>query len=631
MIERVKTMSSLLEQIHSPEDLKKLTLKEMKKLSHEIRHFLVHSISKTGGHLSSNLGVVELTIALHYVFNTPTDQLVWDVGHQAYIHKILTGRRSDFPTLKKEDGMSGYPKRNESPYDTFNTGHSSTSISAGYGIAKARDIAGDDYNVVSIIGDGSLTGGMAFEALNNIGQSEAKMIVVLNDNEMSISKNVGGLTRYLCEMRTEPHYLDVKQDVEKLLKRIPGIGENLVKSVRNAKDGLRYLLVPGVLFEELGFNYIGPVDGHDLNALISAMQYAKKSKKPVFVHVKTKKGKGYPMAEKDPTKFHGVSPFNVKTGEFKGSSSVSYSKTYGDTMVELGKKYKNMAAITAAMPEGTGLQDFAELYPDRFFDVGIAEQHAVTFAAGLAAKGVKPVVAIYSSFLQRAYDQILHDVCIQNLPVTFAIDRGGFVGADGATHQGAFDIAMLNHIPNMTVMAPKNGMELKEMMSFAMTHDGPIAYRYPRATASTLFTGMQQPIELGKAEILQKGKEVAIIAYGEMNSLLPEVNKVLKEHGIVPTLVNGRFAKPLDYACYTDLANTHKVIVTVEEGVIKGGFGMEIVNYLSNAGLMPEHMKTFGIHDSFVDHAERHRQLDYCDLNSKAIYDYILLKLQVTD
>lgn len=621
-------MSRLLDTINSPEDLKKLKPVQLKKLAHEIRSFLIHSVSKTGGHLGANLGVVELTLALHYVFNSPEDKFIWDVGHQAYVHKILTGRKDRFRTLRKQDGLSGFPKRDESTHDHFNTGHSSTSISAALGMAAARDLTDEDYEVIPIIGDGSLTGGMAFEALNNAGRSKSKTIVILNDNQMSIAPNVGSLTKYLCDVRTEPVYLDVKEDVERFLKRIPAIGAGLVNSVRSAKDNLRYMLVPGVLFEEMGFNYFGPIDGHNLPALVSVLKSAKKLKGPIFIHVKTVKGKGYLPAEKEPCKYHGVPPFNAKTGEFFGKSTgTSYSKAFGQQMLHLAKEHKNMVAITAAMPDGTGLLDFAKEYPERFFDVGIAEQHAVTFAAGLAAMGKRPVVAIYSSFLQRAYDQVLHDVCLQNLPVIFALDRAGIVGADGETHQGIFDISYLSHLPNLTVMAPKNQVELDAMMAWALTHDGPVVIRYPRGNVSQVYGDQQEAIELGKAEVLQKGKQVALIAYGAMNDLAHEVAEKLKEENIDITVINGRFSSPIDEDLYIELAKDHGCFITLEENMIHGGFGTKIMTALSHQGCVPSHMKCFGFSQGIVEQGERSSALQVAGLDQETVINYIKNKI----
>ncbi|WP_105618123.1 1-deoxy-D-xylulose-5-phosphate synthase [Vallitalea okinawensis] len=620
-------MEGLLKEINSPDDLKKVPQKQLRKLAHEIRHFLIHSISQTGGHLSANLGAVELSIALHYVFNSPEDKLIWDVGHQAYIHKLLTGRRGEFDRLRMEDGLSGFPKTSESAHDIFNVGHSSTSISAGYGIAKARDIVGDDYSVISIIGDGSLTGGMAFEALNNVGRSKSKMIVILNDNQMSISENVGGLTKYLCDIRTEPTYLNVKEDIENMLKRIPGIGSGIVQSVKNAKESIRYLLVPGVLFEELGFNYLGPIDGHDIQALITAFHSAKKVKGPVFIHVKTQKGKGYPPAEKQPCKYHSVPRFDVKSGRLNKTKEVTYSGVFGNTMMELASKHEDLVAITAAMPEGTGLHGFSKAYPDRFFDVGIAEQHAVTFAAGLAISGLKPVVAIYSSFLQRAYDQIIHDVCIQNLPVVFAIDRGGIVGADGETHQGVFDISYLSHVPNLTVLAPKNAVEFKKMMTFAVEHNRPVAIRYPRGKVSSCFSHMMEPIEYGKAEKIYDGHDIAIVAYGAMNDLAVEVVDRLNKKGYSPTVINGRFASPIDHELYNEIANNHRILITLEENVQTGGFGMKVINHLVEQGKCPEHVKAFALPDAYIQHGDRESMLGKFSLNADSIIEYIESKL----
>lgn len=621
-------MAKILDNIHSPEDLKRVPPKYLNKLAHEIRSFLVHSISKTGGHLSANLGVVELSIALHYVFQSPDDKIIWDVGHQAYVHKLLTGRKEGFKTLRKEGGLSGFPKVTESMHDMFNTGHSSTSISAALGMAKARDMKGEDHSVISVIGDGSLTGGMAFEALNNTGRSNTKMIVILNDNQMSISENVGGLTKYLCDIRTESSYIEAKEEIEKILKCIPGIGDNLVQSVKSAKDTLRYMLVPGVLFEELGFNYFGPVDGHDIQSLISVLRSAKKVKEPVFIHVKTVKGKGYLPAEQMPCLYHGVPTFDVKTGKLQKGNDYTYSKAFGTKMVELGKKNDKVVAITAAMPEGTGLTPFADSFPKRFFDVGIAEQHAVTFAAGLATAGMKPVVAVYSSFLQRAYDQVLHDVCLQNLPVVFALDRAGIVGADGETHQGIYDLSYLSHMPNMTVMAPKNHIELNQMLEYAINYNGPIAIRYPKGTVSTVNEQCQQPIERGKSEVIKEGKTIAVIAYGSMNDVANEVILQLESKGYEPSLINGRFIAPFDETMVLHLSKNHDYIFTIEENVIDGGFGSKYLNCLMEKNIYPKHFKAFGLPKTIIEQGNREHTLKKFGLDRDSIVDYIVRALE---
>lgn len=617
-------MSRLLDTINSPEDLQTLSLSQLKKLAHEIRSFLIHSVSKTGGHLAANLGVVELTIALHYVFNSPEDKLIWDVGHQAYVHKILTGRKHRFKTLRKEGGLSGFPKREESDHDSFNTGHSSTSISAALGMAAARDISGEDYEVIPIIGDGSLTGGIAFEALNNAGRSKSKTIVILNDNQMSISQNVGSLTQYLCDVRTEPVYLDVKEDIERFLRRIPGIGDGIVQSVKSAKENLRYMFVPGVLFEEMGFNYFGPIDGHNINALVSVLKSAKKLKGPIFIHIKTVKGKGYPPAENQPSKFHGVPSFNVKTGEFDcKEKKITYSDAFGEALCDLAAKDKDIVGITAAMPEGTGLSGFASTYPDRFFDVGIAEQHAVTFAAGLAAAGKKPVVALYSSFLQRAYDQVLHDVCLQNLPVVFALDRAGIVGADGETHQGIFDISFLSHMPNLTVMAPKNKEELESMLAFAVEQSGPVVIRYPRGDVSLVNQDQLAPIEMAKQEVLYHGDHVAVLAYGAMNDMAFDIMDELKDEDINVTLVNARFVSPLDEKGILDLANNHECIVTLEENVEHGGFGAKVLATLTKHHVIPKAYRSFALTSGMIEQGTRERSLKQFGLDKEEIKDYI--------
>ncbi|HZJ76399.1 MAG TPA: 1-deoxy-D-xylulose-5-phosphate synthase [Oscillospiraceae bacterium] len=586
-------------------DLKQLNSKEIKILAEEIRQFLVDSVSKTGGHLASNLGVVELTLALHTAFNSPDDKIIWDVGHQAYVHKILTGRRKQFSSLRQYKGLSGFPKRSESEHDHFETGHSSTSISAAMGLAVARDLKKEKHHVIAIIGDGAMTGGMAFEALNHIGQSRKNIIIILNDNEMSISPNVGGLSDYLGKIRTAPIYFRVKGDVENLISHIPAIGKSVMRTAEKAKDSIKYFFVPGILFEELGFTYVGPTDGHNYNALYEVMNRIKKIKGPVLLHVKTQKGKGYNFAEKSPSKFHGVNPFKVKTGEsVSDKSAMTYSEIAGNTLIECAKHDEKIIAITAAMPSGTGLNNFADKYPDRFFDVGIAEQHAVTFAAGIATGGYKPVFAIYSTFLQRAYDQVIHDVCIQNLPVTLLIDRAGLVGRDGESHHGSFDISFLSCIPNLVFMAPGNGLELQEMIKFAMKYNGPIAIRYPRGTAQIENNKLDVPIEFGKGEIVYKsGNDALIIALGATNRIALEICKELKKDNISTTLINPRFIKPIDKDLIINLTKKHKRIYTIEDNAKIGGFGNQVQALLNDYKIFKK-IKTFAFPDQFIGHGD---------------------------
>ena len=545
----------ILDRIQKANDIKNLTESEIEELRFEIRQFLLESISVTGGHLASNLGVVELTMALHLAFSLPEDKLIWDVGHQAYTHKILTGRKEGFVSLRQYGGMSGFPKSNESDSDCFNTGHSSTSISAGLGLAAAREITGEDYHVVSIIGDGALTGGMAYEALNNASQIKKNFIIVLNDNNMSISENVGGMNMYLSNFRTADAYRDLKMGVMNSLQKVPVVGDKMVKSIRNAKSSIKQLFVPGMFFEEMGIIYLGPVDGSNIKEMVRVFNEAKRVDGPVLVHVMTKKGAGYLPAENNPSRFHGAEPFDIETGlPLKKKEKSSYTDIISQAMCKMAEKEPKMVAITAAMADGTGLTKFAKEYPNRFYDVGIAEQHAVTFAAGLAKAGLKPVFAVYSSFLQRAYDQVLHDVCIQNLPVVFAIDRGGLVGSDGETHQGIFDLSYLSSIPNMTVMAPKNKYELADMMKYAVGFEGPIAVRYPRGTAYDGLKEYRSPIEFGKSEVIKKGSKIAFFALGSMVETAQEVVNRLAEQGVEATLINARFAAPFDKDMVVSLA-----------------------------------------------------------------------------
>ena len=573
----------ILEQIQKENDIKKIDPKDYKLLAEEIRKFLIEKISENGGHLGSNLGTVELTMALHLVLNLPKDKIIWDVGHQSYTHKLLTGRRDGFDSLRKFGGMSGFPKRKESQCDAFDTGHSSTSLSAGLGLVKARDILHEDYKVVSVIGDGSLTGGMAYEALNNASRMGSNFMIVLNDNNMSIAENIGGISNYLNGIRTNEKYLGLKDSIYYGLKDGSKQSQKVVKGIQNVTNSIKQLVIPGMFFEDMGITYLGPVDGHDIRAMRKVFNEAKSVKNAVLIHVITQKGKGYEPARKHPSRFHGAEPFDIETGiPKKQKEQASYTDVFATVINKLAEKDDKIVAITAAMPDGTGLKRFSSRYPDRFFDVGIAEEHAVTFAAGLAAGGLKPVVAIYSSFLQRAYDQIVHDVCIQNLPVVFAIDRAGLVGSDGETHQGIFDLSYLSGIPNMHIMAPKNKWELSDMLKFAVRFDGPIAIRYPRGTACDLMKEYRAPIEYGKAELLQTGKDVAILAVGSMVETALKVKELLEADGMNPTLVNARFVKPIDTEMIDRLMENHSVIVTMEENVLCGGFGEKVLTYIQD-------------------------------------------------
>lgn len=592
----------ILERIQKENDIKTLTPKELDILRDEIREFLVESISKTGGHLASNLGVVELTMALHLAFDLPKDKIIWDVGHQSYTHKLLTGRKDGFATLRQLGGMSGFPKTIESESDCFNTGHSSTSISAGLGMAHARELTGEDYYVVSVIGDGALTGGMAFEALNNASQLKSNFIIVLNDNNMSISENVGGLNRYLSNFRTADAYSGLKENVKHSLSQIPGVGKKMVQKIHNAKSGLKQLFVPGMLFEEMGLIYLGPVDGSNIAAMRKTFNEAKRVDGPVLVHVLTKKGAGYLPAERHPARFHGTEPFEIETGiPSNKRKKANYTDVFSTVMLKLAERNPKVVAITAAMTDGTGLKRFHLNYPERFFDVGIAEEHAVTFAAGMAKMGLIPVFAVYSSFLQRAYDQIMHDVCLQNLPVVFAIDRAGLVGSDGETHQGIFDLSFLSTIPNMTILAPKNKWELSDMMKFAVAFGAPIAVRYPRGLAYDGLKEFREPVVLGKSEMLYEESEVALFALGGMVAIAEEVRNRLKERGHSCTLVNARFAKPFDEEMIRRLAGTHKLLVTMEENVKSGGMGEHIESFLFSQKLDVS-ILTVSVPDQFVEH-----------------------------
>lgn len=591
----------LLEKIAKENDIKKIEKEDYAALAEEIRQFLIEKISVTGGHLGSNLGAVELTMALHLSLDLPNDKIIWDVGHQAYTHKLLTGRREGFETLRKYGGMSGFPKRKESSCDCFDTGHSSTSISAGLGLVKARELSGETRTIVSVIGDGSLTGGMAYEALNNAAQLKTNFIIILNDNNMSISENVGGVSKYLNNVRTATGYLDLKEGVYNALQNIPK-GEHIVRNIRRAKSSVKHLVIPGMFFEDMGITYLGPVDGHDVSAMMKVVREAKRCKSAVLIHVITQKGKGFAPAERHPARFHGTEPFDIATGlPSHPRTTPNYTDVFSTVMTKLGARDEKVVAITAAMPDGTGLKRFRNMYPSRFFDVGIAEQHAVTFAAGLAAGGMKPIVAIYSSFLQRAYDQILHDVCIQNLPVVFAIDRAGLVGSDGETHQGIFDLSYLSSIPNMHIMAPKNKWELSDMLKYALTLGVPAAVRYPRGNAWDGLKEFRGPMEFGKSEILYEEEDIGLIAVGSMVKVAVQVRAALKEIGYSCSLVNARFVKPIDEAMIKEMAQSHKLLVTMEENVASGGFGEKVREYMDSL-YTPCRLLSVAIPDEYVEH-----------------------------
>lgn len=591
----------MLEKINGPKDIKALSWEELDVLGQEIRQFLIEKISATGGHLASNLGVVELTMAIYRTFDLPEDKVIWDVGHQAYTHKILSGRK-DFDDLRQFGGISGFPKRAESPCDSFNTGHSSTSISAGLGMAIGRDLRGEDYHVISIIGDGALTGGMAYEALNNAARINKNFIIILNDNNMSISENVGGISKYLSGIRTGAGYNDLKRQITDFLEKVPVAGPRMIRRISMIKQGLKQLLIPGMLFEDMGITYLGPVDGHDVKQLSRVLNEAKRLDHAVLVHVLTKKGKGYAPAEKNPSAFHGVNPFDISTGKpKKAKTAPSYTDVFSKKLVELAGRDKRIVAITAAMPDGTGLTRFKNEFPDRFFDVGIAEQHAVTSAAGMAAAGMRPVVAVYSSFLQRGFDQILHDVCIQNLPVVFAVDRAGLVGSDGETHQGIFDLSYLTCIPNMAVLAPKNRWELEKELEFAFQYPGPIAIRYPRGEGYQGLEEYQAPVEFCRGELISEGEDIALLAVGSMVSTAEHIRDKLKEEGYDLTLANGRFIKPIDVKLVDRLAATHDCIVTLEENVLQGGFGLQVTSYVHKH--YPDvRVLNIALPDAYVEH-----------------------------
>lgn len=617
----------VLDRINKINDIKQLNEEELGQLQEEIRDFLVEHIARTGGHLASNLGVIELTMALHLSFDVSQDRIIWDVGHQSYTHKILTGRKDGFEHLREYGGMSGFPKTQEDASDAFNTGHSSTSISAGLGMAQARELTGGHYYVVSVIGDGALTGGMAYEAMNNASRMKSNFIIVLNDNQMSISENVGGMNQYLSSFRTSDAYLDLKDGVTNSLNRIPVVGERMVRQIRNAKSGIKQLFVPGMFFENMGITYLGPVDGTNIREIRKVLAEAKRVRGPVLVHVRTIKGEGYLPAERHPARFHGTGPFDIDTGvPLYHQKKAHYTDVFSTVMRKMGEREPKLVAITAAMADGTGLKRFKNLFPERFFDVGIAEEHAVTFAAGMAKAGMKPVFAVYSSFLQRAYDQILHDVCAQNLPVVFAVDRAGLVGKDGATHQGIFDLSYLTSIPNLTVMAPKNKWELSDMLKYAIAADEPVAIRYPRGEACDLWKEKRAPIEKGVAEVLTEGSRVALFAIGSMVETAWEVREQLAGRNIQATVVNARFASPVDRTCLRRLAKAHDLLVVMEENVASGGLGEHVAAVLQTEGLRV-HFLDISIPDCFVEHGDVKELKKSLGMDADSVTAEILAKL----
>ncbi len=617
-------MYPLLEKIDNPADLKLLNNEELATLAEELRGFLLETVSCTGGHLASNLGCVELSLAIHYCFDSPADKIIWDVGHQAYTHKILTGRRDVFATQRQYKGISGFPKPSESPHDAFGAGHSSTSISAGLGMATANSLRASDNKVISVIGDGSLTGGIAFEGLNQAGHLRKNLIVILNDNDMSISKNVGAFSSFISRKLTGSYFRDLKKEMQSLLKGIPAIGTNILHFAKKAENSLKGFLTPGTLFEALGFDYVGPINGHDLPQLIEVFRNCRSVEGPILIHVMTTKGKGYPPAEKDPDIFHGVGPFDIQTGALKAKTAApkSYTTVFGQTMVKLAEQDEKIIAITAAMPDGTGLSSFARTFPDRFFDVGIAEQHALTFAAGLAADGFRPVAAIYSTFAQRAYDQVFHDICLQKLPVTLALDRGGLVGDDGPTHHGVFDLSFLRHLPEMTVMAPKDENELQHMIKTAVYANRPISLRYPRGAGYGV-TMNQDPVSLqiGTGEILEEGADLAIIAIGSTVYPALDAVKKLSGHGISATVINARFVKPLDSEMILEAARNTGVLLTVEENALAGGFGSAVLELLESEGLTGIKIKRIGIPDRFIEHGSQAQLRKDLGLDADGIAD----------
>lgn len=617
-------MPNILDTINKPEDLKPLTLVQLEQLAGEIRELLVNTVAHIGGHLAANLGIVELTMALHYVYDSPKDKMVWDVGHQSYVHKILTGRKDNIETLRQYKGLSGFPKRDESPYDAFGTGHASTSISAAVGLALGRDLAKDSHSVVAVIGDGALTGGMAYEAMNHAGHLGLDMTVILNDNEMSISKNVGAMSTYLSKLRSDPGYTKRKEDVESLINKIPKIGQDILKLATKMKDTLKFMMVPGMLFEELGFTYYGPIDGHNLQDLIDVLQKARHKRGPVLIHVITQKGQGYGPALDNPDEFHGIGPFDVETGQQLKGQSRTFTQVFGDFMARKAGEEPRLVGITAAMESGTGLSQFARLFPQRFIDVGICEQHAVTMAAGLAAAGMRPVVALYSSFLQRAFDQVIHDVCLQNLPVIFAVDRAGLVGEDGPTHHGVFDMAFLREIPNLVVMAPANEDELNDMLDSALQYERPVAVRYPRGMGSGSAIKINSKfIEAGRGELLYEGDQILFVAIGRGVGIASRTAEMLKNKGINAAVINARFVKPMDEQLISHWALVCKRIVTVEDNVLAGGFGSAVMELLNNRGYKADILR-IGIADEFVEHGKVDKLLIDQGIDSASILESIV-------
>lgn len=618
-------MKKLLDKIHSPWDLKKIHIAKLPLLAAEIREKIINVVSKTGGHLASSLGAVELGIAIHYCFNAPRDKIIWDVGHQCYAHKILTGRAGRFETLRQLGGISGFPLRGESEFDVFTSGHAATSISVALGLACARDLKRENYKIIAIIGDASLASGMAFEALNHAGHLNKDIIVVLNDNELSISKSIGGLSRYLNKIMTNPIYNRVRRRMQILIKRIPFLGFKAFNAAKRLEESVKSLLIPGVFFEELGFRYFGPVGGHNIGGLISIFKNLSSLREPILLHVATKKGKGYPPAEKEPSLFHGAVPFKIDTGRpLYGKSAKTFTENFSDKISELARKDKKIIAVTAAMTDGTGLVRFSSEFPNRFYDTGIAEEHAVTFAAGLAREGLKPVVAIYSTFLQRGYDQIIHDVSLQNLHVVFCLDRAGLVGEDGPTHHGVFDIAYLRSIPNFTIMAPRDGLELEAMLELAVGLDGPVAIRYPKGKSLSHLSGSSfKKLEHGKAELLREGNDIAIIALGSMVSVSVKMADILSSGGIEATVINARFVRPLDKNALRETAGRVKKIVTIEEGVIRGGFGSEVLEFLERENISGVKIKRIGLPDHFIGHGKREELLKEYHLTADELAETI--------
>ena len=616
----------MLETIGQANDIKKIRKEDLGSLAQEIRDFLIRTISVTGGHLGANLGAVELTMALHLALDLPEDKIIWDVGHQSYTHKILTGRKDRFETLRQFHGLSGFPKRKESECDVFDTGHSSTSLSAGLGLVKAREITGGSETIVSVIGDGSLTGGMAYEALNNAAKLETNFIIILNDNNMSISENVGGMSKYLNSIRTASGYLDLKKGIYNALQGTKR-GDSTISRIRRAKSSFKQLVIPGMMFEDMGITYLGPVDGHDIPALVATIQAAKRVEGPVMIHALTEKGRGYRPAERHPARFHGTEPFDIETGIPSHPRTVAnYTDIFSTVMCKLGQRDDKIVAITAAMPDGTGLKRFHNMYPDRFFDVGIAEQHAVTFAAGLAVGGMKPIVAVYSSFLQRAYDQILHDVCLQNLPVVFAIDRAGLVGSDGETHQGVFDLTYLSGIPNMHICAPKNKWELSDMLKFAVSLGAPVAVRYPRGTAYAGLKEYREPVSLGRAEWIYREREIALFALGSMVKTAEAVRERLKAMGHEVSLINARFVKPIDREAVAEACADHRLIVTMEENVACGGYGEKVLAYMNENGLGSGFLG-IAVPDVFVEHGNVELLKEEIGMDAEGIVARILQRI----